>query len=321
MTQEALDSPGCTRAVITTARRALRAAGSLQKEVMVIRSQAFPARVSQSLRRRRRRTMLGSSRKTERIGQFLRKLSKIGVVQWWEINGDFTAKHASGVEKAASKIVIEPPNVEDFRWSPTILRIWNQFITWKPFWPWWLPTCVGDRPNHGVHNISVWKVHQLLMDPHWRSNLLQAEDIDHGPFRAPANPFANQNRCRDSNVKNRPHHNHDQKWLWRSRCSSWLPFAVANHFGSTRYGHRSGPSRCLWMLGCRNTGGVACPHCTPRWVSPCWWCWNDIAGRDACCPLGRSTTECVTWCCSLGSRSSHTSEVRDAAMITENQTP
>ena len=125
MTQEALDSPGCTRAVITTARRALRAAGSLQKEVMVIRSQAFPARVSQSLRRRRRRTMLGSSRKTERIGQFLRKLSKIGVVQWWEINGDFTAKHASGVEKAASKIVIEPPNVEDFRWSPTILRIWN----------------------------------------------------------------------------------------------------------------------------------------------------------------------------------------------------
>lgn len=62
MTQEALDSPGCTRAVITTARRALRAAGSLQKEVMVIRSQAFPARVSQSLRRRRRRTMLGSSR-------------------------------------------------------------------------------------------------------------------------------------------------------------------------------------------------------------------------------------------------------------------
>jgi len=66
MTQDALDSPGCTRAVITTAFRARKAAGSLQKEVMVIKSHALPASVSQSLRRRKRRHMFGSCSSSRR---------------------------------------------------------------------------------------------------------------------------------------------------------------------------------------------------------------------------------------------------------------
>eukprot|EP00971_Amphidinium_carterae_P204100 4050138-Amphidinium_carterae.1 len=54
ITHEAFDSPGCTRAVTTTARRCRKAAASPVKDVMVIRSQAFPARVSQSFLRLKR---------------------------------------------------------------------------------------------------------------------------------------------------------------------------------------------------------------------------------------------------------------------------
>ena len=67
---EALLSPGCTRAVKTTPARFRTAAGSrVKKFVIVSRSQSLPASVEQS---RRRRTTAGPGQSSKATNSFLK---------------------------------------------------------------------------------------------------------------------------------------------------------------------------------------------------------------------------------------------------------